>query len=104
MALSLTFVIFILWGATISNAITHAGLTTRAPITSAQTTTEVKEAGVQEYASMINYFILIYLKFAFVNMTRPIKQASISGWICTILWLDTAVVTFWILVKLSDLD
>ena len=49
MALSLTFVVL-----------------TLLPITSAQTTTAVKETEVQEYASMIIHFILIYLNFNFV--------------------------------------
>ena len=68
MALSLILVL-ILCKATISNAVTHADLTTRAPLSYTEATTAVHTAEVQEYASKFIHFILICLQFNFLIMS-----------------------------------
>ena len=65
MGLSLILVL-ILCEATISNAVTHADLMTRTPLSYTKATTAVQGAEVQEYASKIIHFILICLQFNFV--------------------------------------
>ena len=90
MALSLTLVVLILWGATFSNATNHVNLTTEA---STEATTEDQGADLQEHAGLIIYFNLIYFKDIFFIISRT------YGWIGTTLWVQIELMKLLILVK-----